>query len=68
MAEMSAADTKFVADMTAHMADATATAKAYLATNPAQRRANLSEMARETMTKMGADMAKMRAMGGSKGM
>lgn len=65
---MSPADTKFVADMTACCKDCVATAKAYLATSPGDRNANLSEMARMSIKDDMAEMAQMASMMSAKPM
>ena len=65
MASMSATDKTYMADMTAHHKAISETAKSYLASGPTSRNANLSTMARKTMTDSAAEMAKMGAMSGS---
>lgn len=64
MASMSSADKTYIIDMTSNHKAAIETAKSYLKAGPAERNANLSEMARMTIKDDMAQMAKMAGMMG----
>lgn len=62
MADLTAADRAFVADMTDRHREAIATAKEYLKAPGSQRRANLTEMANRIIEQRTGEMGQMRSM------